>query len=106
MELALRIRLDRGRDVGDVGDVGREEGREGDREDTRTSAAAAVAAEVITSSGLTVRWGAGADIRVSSREDTGEIAVGEATYVPWRRSCAIPMNRRTCSSASSRFFAS
>lgn len=96
MELALRIRVDRGRDVGDVG---REEGREADREDTSSGLAAAA------------DWRAGAGVSVSSGEDVGESVVGEsvvgeATYAPRRRSCAISMNRRTCSSASSRFFVS
>jgi hypothetical protein len=98
MELALRIRGDR-----DEGDVGCGEGGEG----TGSVTVAAVAVVVIawSGSGLSARWGEGANISVSPREDVGESDVGEETSALLRRgSFGIPMNRRACSSASSRFF--
>jgi hypothetical protein len=97
-ELALRTRADR---EFDVGDPGREEGRGGDV--VFTEAAVEV---VVTSSEVAARRGEGIDVTASSREFEGESDLGEATNVSSFRSCASPINRLTCSTATSRFFVS
>jgi hypothetical protein len=98
-ELALRTRADR---EFDVGDPGREEGRDrGDVVFTETAVEV-----VVTSSEVAARRGEGIDVTASSREFVGESDLGEATNVSSFRSCASPINRLTCSTATSRFFVS